>query len=485
MELSHYLLLHFDFEIFKERTNISGFKTGMSSLGEPASLSEVGLIATVPTSDGHAQIYEVADTSDANTEDLLAKKRSIMDQRMQARQSARAQLEEERQKKRADEADPNQTTAKFWDEYKALQKQCQNAIDTVETSLSNNPTPSAAEKSKLADLLQPLGPTFDAMQKLSAGAAYYLPPYDSRSAAVTLSALRKSATDAKTKVSPKKKFSFKEKRAAAKVAKEKARLAKAKKNAETMQKEEKTDAPTAASTAAAAAATAAAAAAAAAKASAAAFVVVDYTISDKKGETLDIVPGALEKWAAEELCEAGAGSSDSGGTGLDSARSSKSRDVVLRNLEDCVVFLGDTMSALRVTNVKRCHIYGGPVAGSMLLEGCEDCTFWLASRQIRLHHAERCTFHLRVMSNPIIEDCKALTFAPYNIMYEGLPDMLVKAGLGTTFKDMWSRVQDFKWHRAQHSPNWIESEDTSKWISESKHTQVTLMKKQLVLEGDK
>jgi len=25
VELSHYLLLHFDFEIFKERTNISGF----------------------------------------------------------------------------------------------------------------------------------------------------------------------------------------------------------------------------------------------------------------------------------------------------------------------------------------------------------------------------------------------------------------------------------------------------------------------------
>ena len=143
------------------------------------------------------------------------------------------------------------------------------------------------------------------------------------------------------------------------------------------------------------------------------------------------------------------------------------------------------MSALRVTNVKRCHVYGGPVAGSLLLEGCEDCTFWLASRQIRLHHAERCTFHLRVMSNPIIEDCTGLIFAPYNLQYSGLQEMLVAAGLGSTEKNMWSRVQDFKWHRAQHSPNWTECVEASKWAVDAKHEAVTLLPEQLVLEGDK
>tara|TARA_B100000795_G_C22742706_1_gene416057 strand:- start:2 stop:1333 length:1332 start_codon:yes stop_codon:yes gene_type:complete len=434
-------------------------------------LTNVGLTASKLKQEGGAQVYEVADTTDSGTTDALAKKRAMMDARMQSRQTRRDQLDAERQKKRADEADPNQTTAKFWESYKLSQKKVQDALNTVDESLSKDPTPSKKTKASLAELLIPLGQTLDAMQQMAAGAAYYLPPYDSRSAAVTLRGLRKSLTDTKQKVAPKKKFSFKEKRAAAKAAKEKARLVKDQKKLEQISKEEKTDATTSTISKTKTVTT---------PAPAPSFVVVDYTISNKKNETIDVVPGALEKWAAEEISEAGGESN----LGPDGTSSSKSRDVVLKNLEDCIVFLGDTMSALRVTNVKRCQIYGGPVAGSLLLEGCEDCTFWLASRQIRLHHAERCTFHLRVMSNPIIEDCKGLQFAPYNLMYDGLPDMLMKAGLGKTFKDMWSRVQDFKWHRAQHSPNWIEKEDTNTWISESKHDKVTLLKEQLVLADD-
>ena len=143
------------------------------------------------------------------------------------------------------------------------------------------------------------------------------------------------------------------------------------------------------------------------------------------------------------------------------------------------------MSALRVDNLRRCHVYGGPVAGSLLLEGCEDCTFWLASRQIRLHHGVRCTFHLRVMSNPIIEDCSELSFAPYNIEYDGLRAQLVEAGLGSTSRGMWKQVQDFKWHRAQHSPNWATIDtDSSKWIKESRHSDVRILDAPLVMEAD-
>ena len=427
-------------------------------------LDEVGMQATAST-DG---TYEIADTVDATHDSLLAKKRAMMDQKMQKRNQKRQHQDLLRQKKRADEEDPNSNTNKFWSEYKLLQQQVQAVLDQVNTTLAEQSNPTAAFKKELADALLPLAATLDAMQKMAAGAAYYLPSYDSRSAAVTLRDLRSALATTKEQVAPKKKFSFKEKRAAAKAAKAAKKLAK-----EQAQKEEKTDAtpvpavekdpsPVVKSTLSA-------------------YVVIDYTISDKKGETVTVDPGDLEKWAKEEEEEV-AGSA--AGSASNTSSASKSRDVVLTNLEDCVVFLGDTMSALRVTNVKRCHVYGGPVAGSLLLEGCEDCVFWLASRQIRLHHAERCTFHLRVMSNPIIEDCSGLIFSPYNLMYEGLTDMLVQAGLGSTVKDMWSTVKDFKWHRATHSPNWSEGGDVTTWALEPKHGSVTLLQEQLVLEGD-
>ena len=106
-----------------------------------------------------------------------------------------------------------------------------------------------------------------------------------------------------------------------------------------------------------------------------------------------------------------------------------SNDVRLASLEDCTVSLCDVMGALRVHGLKRCRVYGGPIAGSVHLERCVDCVFFLASRQIRLHESERCDFYLHVLSNPIIEDCTKLRFSPYTLLYDAFDDQLVAAGL--------------------------------------------------------
>ena len=333
---------------------------------------------------------------------------------------------------------------------------------------------SDARKAELLARLTPLSGSIDGMQKMAAGAAFYLPPFDIRSAATSLRKMRATLASTKELVQPKKKFSFKEKRAARKAAAEAKKAAKkAKKEAERLQRlAAGGDAPSASS----------GDKKVKVKATQASFLptVVDYTVRAKRNETITVPPGALSEWAAQELEE----KDKEGGAGT-GGETSKSRDVVLADLEDCVVFLGDTMSALRVDNLRRCHVYGGPVAGSLLLEGCEDCTFWLASRQIRLHHGVRCTFHLRVMSNPIIEDCSELSFAPYNIEYDGLRGQLAAAGLGSTSRGMWKQVQDFKWHRAQHSPNWATIDaDSSKWIKTSRHGDVRILDAPLVLEAD-
>ena len=40
--------------------------------------------------------------------------------------------------------------------------------------------------------------------------------------------------------------------------------------------------------------------------------------------------------------------------------------------------------------------------------------------QIRIHDAVDCDFYLHVMSQPIIEHCRNIRFAPYNLQYNEL-----------------------------------------------------------------
>jgi len=50
------------------------------------------------------------------------------------------------------------------------------------------------------------------------------------------------------------------------------------------------------------------------------------------------------------------------------------------------------------------------------------------------------------MSRPIIEDCTGIRFAP-------IPVQFARASFGEA-KNMFDQVDDFKWLRAEHSPNW-------------------------------
>mmetsp|Transcript_26578 Transcript_26578/g.64166 ORF Transcript_26578/g.64166 Transcript_26578/m.64166 type:complete len:86 (+) Transcript_26578:992-1249(+) len=56
-------------------------------------------------------------------------------------------------------------------------------------------------------------------------------------------------------------------------------------------------------------------------------------------------------------------------------------------------------------------------------------------------------------SGPIIEHSTCLRFAPYHLTYGDLPKQLQQGGLSEE-TDMWSKVEDFNWLRAQQSPNW-------------------------------
>lgn len=67
---------------------------------------------------------------------------------------------------------------------------------------------------------------------------------------------------------------------------------------------------------------------------------------------------------------------------------------------------------------------------------------------MRMHECKSCLVYLRCGSRPIIEDCKGIRFTPFQPVYNTTESSRPKS------PNMWDQVDDFKWLRAEHSPNW-------------------------------
>jgi hypothetical protein len=136
--------------------------------------------------------------------------------------------------------------------------------------------------------------------------------------------------------------------------------------------------------------------------------------------------------------------------------------LLIESCTDTVVAIDAVIGSVRLQKLSKCVIILGPVCTAAYFEECKDCRFVVASHQMRIHQCHNSAFHVRVKSHPIIEDCSALGFTPYNISYPSIADHLGIAGLAEA--SSWSNVVDFRWHRSTHSPNWYiigtSSEDT-------------------------
>ncbi|KAL3663249.1 hypothetical protein V7S43_011658 [Phytophthora oleae] len=135
------------------------------------------------------------------------------------------------------------------------------------------------------------------------------------------------------------------------------------------------------------------------------------------------------------------------------ADDNKRRDLNFSHLTNCVVLVGVETSAIRGDVLKNCVFYTGAIFGSVWLESCNGCEFFVACRQLRVHLSTATTFHLRIPSHPIIEDCQQMQFGPYRLQFDGIKGQLERLGVSKD-SGLWAKVNDFKWHKAQQSPNW-------------------------------
>ncbi|KAF9959340.1 hypothetical protein BGZ70_008873 [Mortierella alpina] len=112
------------------------------------------------------------------------------------------------------------------------------------------------------------------------------------------------------------------------------------------------------------------------------------------------------------------------------------KDVALTNLTDCTVNLVHNipLGAIHIKNLKRCTLVIPPS---------------------RMHTSKDMDIYLHVTSEPIIEDCTEMRFAPYGqILPSEQLERLFEAAQLNPARNYFDRVKDFNWLRQQQSPNW-------------------------------
>lgn len=124
----------------------------------------------------------------------------------------------------------------------------------------------------------------------------------------------------------------------------------------------------------------------------------------------------------------------------------------LTSLKSCIVDMSvpthnrRPFASLTLSDIQHSLIICGDVDGPVHITNVERSTIVAACRQFRMHGSTACDIYLDCRSSPIIEDCSAIRFAPAPKMHT---DKRHSDG-----GNKWDQVEDFKWLRAEPSPNW-------------------------------
>lgn len=114
----------------------------------------------------------------------------------------------------------------------------------------------------------------------------------------------------------------------------------------------------------------------------------------------------------------------------------------IEDLVDCKVYICDKTEQTFVDECSACEMLIGPCEGATFIRDCKNCTFWVATRQLRTRNCTACQFFLHSHTEPIIEASKDLGFAPFAASYTGLAEHMAAAKMDPG-KNFWNAIYDF------------------------------------------
>ncbi|KAI9822561.1 MAG: hypothetical protein M1827_000280 [Pycnora praestabilis] len=124
----------------------------------------------------------------------------------------------------------------------------------------------------------------------------------------------------------------------------------------------------------------------------------------------------------------------------------------LVSLQRCVIDMslpivdGAPFAGLTLKSITDSLLVCGHVNGPAHVTGVQNSIIIVACRQFRMHECKDCDVYLLCASRPIIEACERVRFAP-------LPEYYM-VGSDRDVRNQWDQVDDFRWLKAEHSPNW-------------------------------
>ena len=143
--------------------------------------------------------------------------------------------------------------------------------------------------------------------------------------------------------------------------------------------------------------------------------------------------------------------------------------LLISGIEDSVVVIEGEKGAISSAAAKDIRhsviIIGDSLDGPMHITGVENSVLVLKCRQLRMHEARDTNVYLWCASSPIVEDCTEVRFGPFTPDGDDNTETETETdGEGGGGVNLWYDVKDFKWLREEASPNWrllIEDE----WVS--------------------
>jgi len=120
------------------------------------------------------------------------------------------------------------------------------------------------------------------------------------------------------------------------------------------------------------------------------------------------------------------------------------------NVRDSVIDMSisatSAFATLTLKNITGSLIVCGHVDGAVHITNVKDSILVVATRQFRMHESKNVKVYMLCKSRPIIEDCEGIEFAE-------MPDCYV-TDKDKDIKNLYDQVDDFKWLKTEHSPNW-------------------------------
>ena len=111
--------------------------------------------------------------------------------------------------------------------------------------------------------------------------------------------------------------------------------------------------------------------------------------------------------------------------------------------KNCEIYVLDWSKGMFVDDCENCTIICGPIDGSIFIRKSKNCKISLIARQVRFRESENIDIYTYCPSDPVVESCFNIFFAPFNAFFPHLTELFQKGGFNPEDKNHIDTPYDF------------------------------------------